>query len=146
MFRILICEDDRELRTLFARTLEKHGYSTIGVSNGKEALDALEGGYVDLIISDIMMPVMDGYELVQVLRDSGINTPVLMITAKSAFEDMNAGFTSGADDYMVKPININEMVLRIGALLRRAQMINKRRQQLGETVMDCDSLTITRGA
>ena len=145
MFRILIAEDDRELRMLFARTLEKHGYATIGVSNGKEALEALDKGYVDLIISDIMMPVMDGYELVRTLRDAAIMTPVLMITAKSAFDDMNAGFNSGADDYMVKPININEMVLRVGALLRRAQMINERRQQLGETVMDIDSLTVSRG-
>ncbi len=146
MFKILIAEDDRELRMLFARTLEKHGYTAIGVSNGKEALEALDKGYVDLIISDIMMPVMDGYELVRKLRDAAIMTPVLMITAKSAFDDMNAGFNSGADDYMVKPININEMVLRVGALLRRAQMINERRQQLGETVMDIDSLTVSRGS
>ena len=145
MFKILIAEDDLELRALFARTLEKHGYAAIGVSNGREALDALENGYVDLIISDIMMPVMDGYELVRVLRESGNMTPVLMITAKSAFEDMSVGFSSGADDYMVKPININEMVLRVSALLRRAQMINERRQQLGDTVMDCDSLTVSRG-
>ena len=146
MFKILIAEDDRELRMLFARTLEKHGYTAIGVSNGKEALETLDKGYVDLIISDIMMPLMDGYELVRALRDAAITTPVLMITAKSAFDDMNAGFNSGADDYMVKPININEMVLRVGALLRRAQMINERRQQLGETVMDIDSLTVSRGS
>ncbi len=146
MFKILIVEDDLELRALFARTLEKQGYAAIGVSNGREALEALEGGYVDLIISDIMMPVMDGYTLVRTLRASGLTTPVLMITAKGAFDDMTAGFGSGADDYMVKPININEMVLRVGALLRRARMINERRQQLGETVMDCDSLTVTRGS
>ena len=145
MYRILIAEDDSELLALFVRTLEKHGYATIGACNGREAMDALENGYVDLIISDIMMPEMDGYELVRALRDSGNMTPVLMITAKSAFDDMNAGFSCGADDYMVKPININEMVLRVGALLRRAQMINERRQQLGETVMDCDSLTVSRG-
>ena len=101
MFRILIAEDDREL---FSRTLEKHGYATIGVSDGRQALKALEDGYVDLIISDIMMPVMDGYEMVRALRDTGNMTPVLMITAKGTFDDMNAGFSCGADDYMVKPI------------------------------------------
>ena len=143
MFKILIVEDDRELRQLFQRVLTKHGYSVRGVSDGQEALDALEQDYCDLIISDIMMPVMDGYQLVQALRESGSQIPVLMITAKNAFDDMRQGFLSGTDDYMVKPVNINEMVLRVGALLRRAQMINDRRQIIGETVLECDSLTVT---
>jgi len=137
MFKILIAEDDRELRQLFQHVLTKHGYSVRGVSNGQEALDALEQDYCDLIISDIMMPVMDGYQLVQALRESGSQIPVLMITAKNAFDDMRQGFLSGTDDYMVKPVNINEMVLRVGALLRRAQMINDRRQIIGETVLEC---------
>ena len=144
MFKILIAEDDRELRQLFQHVLTKHGYSVRGVSNGKEALDALEQDYCDLIISDIMMPVMDGYQLVQALRESGSQIPVLMITAKNAFDDMRQGFLSGTDDYMVKPVNINEMVLRGGALLRRAQMINDRRQIIGETVLECDSLMVTQ--
>lgn len=145
MFKILIVEDDRELRQLFQHVLTKNGYSVRGVSNGQEALDALEQDYSDLIISDIMMPVMDGYQLVQALRESGSQIPVLMITAKNAFDDMRQGFLSGTDDYMVKPVNINEMVLRVGALLRRAQMINDRRQVIGETVLECDSLTVTCG-
>ena len=144
MFKILIAEDDRELRQLFQHVLTKHGYSVRGVSNGQEALDALEQDYSDLIISDIMMPVMDGYQLVQALRESGSQIPVLMITAKNAFDDMRQGFLSGTDDYMVKPVNINEMVLRVGALLRRAQMINDRRQIIGETVLECDSLMVTQ--
>ena len=144
MFKILIAEDDRELRQLFQHVLTKHGYSVRGVSNGKEALDALEQDYCDLIISDIMMPVMDGYQLVQALRESGSQIPVLMITAKNAFDDMRQGFLSGTDDYMVKPVNINEMVLRVGALLRRAQMINDRRQIIGETGLECDSLMGTQ--
>ena len=144
MFKILIVEDDRELRQLFQHVLTKNGYSVRGVSNGQEALDALEQDYCDLIISDIMMPVMDGYQLVQALRESGSQIPVLMITAKNAFDDMRQGFLSGTDDYMVKPVNINEMVLRVGALLRRAQMINDRRQIIGETVLECDSLMVTR--
>ena len=143
MLKILIAEDDRELRTLFSHVLIKHGYSVKGVGNGREALESLDNDYFDLIISDIMMPVMDGYELVRLLRESGNNIPIMMITAKDAFDDMRIGFLSGTDDYMVKPINVNEMVLRVQALLRRAQMINERRQTIGETMLDCDSLTVT---
>lgn len=143
MFKILIAEDDSELRQLFSHMLIKNGYSVTGVCNGKEALDALDKGYYDLIISDIMMPEMDGYELVSSLRTAGYSIPVMMITAKDAFDDMRMGFVSGTDDYMVKPVNVNEMVLRVGALLRRAQMINDRRLVIGGTVMECDSLTVT---
>ena len=143
MFKILIAEDDRELRQLFEHVLSKNSYAVTGVSNGLEALQALEDSYYDLIISDIMMPMMDGYELVRSLREAGHHLPVLMITAKTAFDDMRQGFLSGTDDYMVKPVTVNEMVLRVGALLRRAQMINERRLTLGGTVMECDSLTVT---
>ena len=142
MMKILIAEDDRELRQLFAHVLTRHCYTVTGVSNGQEALDAMDRDYFDLIITDIMMPVMDGYELVRQLRNVGNTTPVLMITAKDAFDDMRMGFQFGVDDYMVKPINVNEMVLRVRALLRRAQMINDRRQTIGETVLECDSLTV----
>lgn len=145
MLKILIAEDDHELRRLFAHVLIKNGYTVKEVANGQEALDALDGDYYDLIISDIMMPVMDGYAFVRALRDAGNNTPVLMITAKDAFDDMRQGFLSGTDDYMIKPINVNEMVLRVGALLRRAQMINERRQTIGDTVLECDSFTVTTG-
>ncbi len=143
MLKILIAEDDRELRQLFSHVLIKNGYSVKGVTNGREALEALDNDYFDLIISDIMMPVMDGYELVRALRESGNTTPVLMITAKDSFDDMRRGFISGTDDYMVKPVNVNEMVLRVQALLRRAQMISERRQVIGGTVMEIDSLTVT---
>ena len=143
MLKILIAEDDRELRQLFSHVLNRHGYTVVGVSNGQEALNALDKDFYDMIISDIMMPVMDGYELVRQLRDVGNTTPILMITAKDAFDDMRLGFQSGVDDYMVKPINVNEMVLRVQALLRRAQMINDRKQTIGDTVMECDSLTVT---
>ncbi len=142
MFKIIIAEDDRELRQLFSHVLTKNGYTVKGVSNGQEALDAMDNDYYDLIISDIMMPVMDGYEFVRTLRDTGNTTPVLMITAKDAFDDMKQGFLSGTDDYMIKPINVNEMVLRVQALLRRAQMINERRLVIGDTVLECDSLTV----
>ena len=143
MFKILIVEDDQELRQLFGHVLLKNGYAVKEVSNGKEALDALETDYYDLMISDIMMPKMDGFELVRSLRETGNGIPVLMITAKDAFDDMRVGFLLGTDDYMVKPVNVNEMVLRVSALLRRAQMINERRQVLGNTILECDSLTVT---
>lgn len=145
MFKILIAEDDRELRQLFYHVLTKHGYAVTGVSNGKEALAAIDQSYFDMIISDIMMPEMDGYELVRLIRDAGLTIPIMMITAKDAFDDMRLGFLSGSDDYMVKPINVNEMVLRVGALLRRAQMTSERRQVIGDTVLECDSLMVTTG-
>ena len=145
MLKILIAEDDRELRQLFGHVLTKNGYAVREVSDGQEALDALRTDYFDLIISDIMMPRVDGYELVRRLREGGSQTPVLMITAKDAFDDMRQGFQSGTDDYMVKPVNVNEMVLRVSALLRRARMIHERRQIMGDTVLECDSLTVTTG-
>ena len=143
MLKILIAEDDRELRQLFSHVLIKNGYSVKGVVNGREALDALSNDFFDLIISDIMMPEVDGYELVRTLRDGGNNTPMLMITAKDGFDDMRRGFLSGTDDQMVQPVNVNEMILRVQALLRRAQMISERRQVIGSTVMEIDSLTVT---
>lgn len=143
MLKILIAEDDRELCQLFSHVLMKHGYDVKGVSDGQEALRALDSDYYDLIISDIMMPKVDGYEFVRQLRESGNQTPVMMITARDAFDDMRQGYMSGTDDYMVKPINVNEMVLRVGALLRRSQMIHDRRQNVGGTVMELDSLTVT---
>ncbi len=145
MFKILIAEDDRELRQLFQHVLTKNGYAVTGVSNGEEAMDFIDAGYYDLIISDIMMPKMDGYQLVRALREAGLTIPVMMITAKDAFDDMRMGFLSGSDDYMVKPVNVNEMVLRVGALLRRAQLANERRQVIGNTVLECDSLSVHSG-
>lgn len=144
MFKILIAEDDCELRQLFQHVLTKNGYAAVGVSNGEEALAAMDTSYYDLIISDIMMPKLDGYELVRSLREAGNSIPVLMITAKDAFDDMRLGFVSGSDDYMVKPVNVNEMVLRVGALLRRAQMISERREVLGGTVLQYDEMTVCR--
>ena len=143
MLKILIAEDDRELCQLFSHVLSKNGYAVTAVDNGKDALDAIGSAYFDLIISDIMMPKMDGYTLIRQLRENGNQTPVMLITARDAFDDMRQGFLLGTDDYMVKPINVNEMVLRVGALLRRSQMIHDRRQTIGGTVMELDSLTVT---
>lgn len=143
MFHILIAEDDSELNQLFQHVLRRSGYEATGVENGVQALEALDNAYYDLIISDVMMPGMDGLDLVSALRENGNNIPVLMITAKDAFDDMRSGFASGTDDYMVKPVNINEMVLRVGALLRRARMVSEHRLRLGDTIMESDSLTVT---
>lgn len=145
MTHILVVEDDREICQLYSRVLTKSGYQVTGVSNGQEALDAMEKAYFDLILSDIMMPVMNGYELVQALRDSGCTTPVMMITAKDAFDDKRQGFLSGTDDYMVKPVDVNEMVLRVGALLRRSRIISDRRLTIGNTTMEMDAFCVTTG-
>ncbi len=142
MFQILIAEDDAQLRQMFCRVLQRSGFTPIPVADGQEALEALEREVVDLIVSDIMMPRVDGYELVQALRESGSQIPVLMITAKDRFQDMQMGFLSGTDDFMVKPVNVNEMVLRINALLRRAKMITERRQTVGGTVLEFDGFTL----
>ena len=143
MFQILIVEDDKELSQLFQKVLEKNGYQVKSASDGALALEILDKEYIDLIISDIMMPVMDGYELVSELRSAGYQIPVLMITAKGSFDDMRQGFLSGSDDYMVKPVNVNEMVLRVGALLRRAQILNEHKIVIGSTEFDYDAMTVT---
>ncbi len=142
MFHILIVEDDKELRELFCTVLLKNGYKTTSAKDGAEALDVLDKEYIDLIISDIMMPNMDGFELVKSIRDALFSLPILMITAKESFQDKQRGFLLGTDDYMVKPINVNEMVLRVGALLRRSQIINERKQYVGETLLEYDSLSV----
>lgn len=145
MFKILVAEDDAELRQLFCRVLTRNGFTAVGVADGLAALEVLDHEYIDLIVSDIMMPRMDGYALVRGLRDAGNSIPILMITAKDSFQDMQFGFIAGTDDYMVKPINVNELVLRVNALLRRAQMVAQRRQVIGGTAFDLDSLTVTSG-
>jgi len=145
MTHILVVEDDREICQLYSKVLIKNGYQVTTAANGQEAMEAIEGNYFDLIISDIMMPVMNGYELVQALREGGFNTPVMMITAKDAFDDKRMGFMSGTDDYLVKPVDVNEMLLRAGALLRRSRIMNEHSLTIGGTKMEMDSLSVTVG-
>ncbi|MBQ1343558.1 MAG: response regulator transcription factor [Firmicutes bacterium] len=145
MFQIMVVEDDIQLQQLFCRVLSRNGYTALPADDGEQALALLEHEHVDLIISDIMMPRMNGYELVTALREADISIPVLMITARDGFDDMRRGFLSGSDDYMVKPVNVNEMVLRVQALLRRAQMVSERRVALGGTVLDLGSFSVTVG-
>lgn len=145
MFKILVAEDDSELRQMFCRVLSRNGFTAIGVPDGAAVLEALEHEYIDLIVSDIMMPRLDGYALVRSLREAGNNVPVLMITAKESFQDMQSGFLAGTDDYMVKPVNVNEMVLRINALLRRAQIVAERKQTIGSTTLAIDAFSVQCG-
>lgn len=145
MEKILIVEDDLELLRLFQTVLKKEDYDVATAVDGLQAMRYLEKEYVDLIISDIMMPNVDGYQLVSNLRNAGRQTPILLITAKDGFDDMRRGFSLGSDDYMVKPINVNELLLRVQALLRRSQMLNERKQSFGSLVMDMDTMTITIG-
>ncbi|MCR4839765.1 MAG: response regulator transcription factor [Eubacterium sp.] len=145
MEKILIAEDDADLLKIFQTVLRKEGYEVIPVEDGAKALEYLNREYVDLIISDIMMPNMDGYQLITALRDAGQKTPILLITAKEGFDDMRKGFSLGTDDYMVKPVNMNELVLRVQALIRRSRMQNERRQTFGPLTMELDSMTITVG-
>lgn len=142
MFRILVVEDNKSLLMLMKARLEQAGYKALKAQNGQEALEILEEQQVDLIISDIMMPLMDGFELIESLREANINLPILMVTAKEGFEDKEKGFRLGTDDYMVKPINMNEMILRVAALLRRAKITNEHKIVIGEIVLDYDNLSI----
>lgn len=145
MLKILIVEDDEKLAKLYSIVLNKAGYDTRTAGNGIEAWDILEKEHVDLVISDIMMPVMDGYEFVETLRQDNPSIPVLMITAKDDFSSKSKGFSLGIDDYMTKPIDVNEMVLRVKALLRRANIIHDHNQTIGDTILDYDSFTVTSG-
>ncbi len=145
MLTILVIEDNAELRNLYALALRKQGYDTLTASDGINASQIIEQNYIDLVITDIMMPNMNGYEFVKYIRDFNKDIPILMITAKDDFSSMQEGFRLGTDDYMVKPIDVNEMCLRVEALLRRSKIAHDRKQQIGETVLDLDSLTVKRG-
>ena len=143
MFTILIVEDNTDMQELFCTVLSDSGYRCLSASDGLEALRVMEQEYVDLIVADIMMPNMDGYALTRAIRDARMELPVLIVTAKDQFDDLQKGFRSGADDYMVKPVNVKELVLRVEALLRRAKIQSEKRIVVGNTVLDYDALTVT---
>lgn len=143
MFTILVAEDNADMRELFCTVLANGGYRALPAADGTEALEILDREYVDLIVTDIMMPDTDGYTLTESIRDSGMTLPILMVTAKDQFDDLQKGFLSGADDYMIKPINVRELVLRVEALLRRARIQSEKRIVVGSTVLDYDALTVT---
>ncbi len=142
MFHILVLEDDESLCDLFCRTLSKNNFISYKAENADKALEILDIEYVDLIISDVMMPGKDGFEFVKELRECKIDIPVLIITAKGDISDKEKGFTIGADDYMVKPINIQEMIFRVNALLRRAKSASEKKLTFGNTVLEYMSLSV----
>ena len=142
MFNIMVVEDDFHTRRLMCAVLERYGYNPIPAVDGQDALEQLDKKHVDLIILDIMMPRMDGYEVTRILRDGGSNLPILMVTAKETPADKRKGFIIGTDDYMTKPVDEEEMILRIGALLRRSRIVNERKLTVGSTVLYYDSLTV----
>ena len=143
MFHILVVEDDISLQNLFCKTLQRNNYMTHGAACAEEALEILDRESVDLIITDVMMPGNSGFEFIHQLRDARIDLPVLIITAKSDILDKQTGFLAGADDYMVKPININEMVLRVNALLRRARSVSEKKLNFGNTVLEYSTWTVS---
>ena len=142
MFRILIVEDDKNLRKLITTYLKKNEYITYEATNGLEALDIMDTNYIDLIISDIMMKEMDGYELTKSLRDANYTIPILLVTAKSTIADKKEGFLLGADDYMVKPINMEELLLRVKVLLKRANAANEQKLIIGNLIIDYKQMSV----
>lgn len=145
MFNILVVEDDKNLRKLIKTYLQKSKYNTYEATNGEEALNVLDQNYIDLIVSDIMMPQMDGYELIKSLREAKYNVPILIITAKSEIEDKKEGFLLGADDYMVKPINVEEMLLRIQVLLKRSKSASEKKIQISSLTLNYNQLSVEKG-
>ena len=144
MFKILVVDDDKNTRKYFKAVLEAENYTVFACANGKEALEVMDREYIDLIVLDVMMPEMDGYELTKALREVQNDTPVLMVSAMQLPENIHKGFISGADDYMVKPVDETEMLLRIKAMLRRARIASERKIEVGDAALDYDSLTVSR--
>jgi len=145
MFSILVVEDDLSLRKMMCAFLSLNGFQTVAAGNGEEALDAMESVLPDLVIADVMMPMMDGWQLTEEIRRAWPRMPIMLVTARDSLEDKRTGFTAGADDYLTKPLDLDELLLRVNALLRRAQAMTSHRLAVGETVLDYDSLTVTRG-
>jgi len=146
MFTILVVEDDLPLQRMICAFLGMNGYQTIPAGNGQEALDAIEKVLPDLVIADVMMPVMDGWELTRELRKAYPLMPIMLVTARTTLEDKRQGFSSGADDYLTKPVDLDELLMHVVALLRRSQAMTSHQLTIGESKLDYDSLTITRGS
>ena len=144
MFQILVVDDDKNTRLLLKAVLQSENYSVHTAENGEEALEVMDREHIDLVVLDIMMPKMDGYEFTKVLRENDNNLPILMVSAKQLPADKQKGFLVGTDDYMTKPIDETEMLLRIKALLRRARIASEHRIVVGDVVLDYDSLTVSK--
>lgn len=145
MFNILVVEDDAHTRRLMCAVLSAQGFAAHPAEDGFAALDVIDRQQIDLIVLDIMMPGIDGYELTRQLRGAGLSVPILMVSARGEARDRRLGFRVGTDDYMRKPVDEEELVLRIRALLRRAQIAQDKKLYIGSTVLDYDALTVVRG-
>jgi DNA-binding response OmpR family regulator len=144
MFHILVVDDDKNTRRLFQAVLENDGYKVYTAGNGTEALAVMDQEHIDLAVVDIMMPQMDGYEFTKMLRETDNSLPILMVSAKQLPADKKKGFLVGTDDYMTKPVDEEEMLLRVRALLRRARIVSERKIEIGDVVLDYDSMTVTK--
>ena len=145
MFHVLVVDDDKNTRLFLSAVLEGAGYTVSVAENGEDALCVMDTEHIDLVVLDVMMPKMDGYEFTRTLRESNNNLPILMVSAKQLPTDKHKGFEAGTDDYITKPIDDEEMLLRIKALLRRARIATERKIVVGSVVIDYDALTISRG-
>lgn len=144
MFHILVVDDDKNTRLLLKAVLEAEHYTVFTAENGEDALAVMDREHIDLVVLDIMMPKMDGYEFTRTLRENRSTLPILMISAKQLPADKHKGFLVGTDDYMTKPLDEEEMLLRIKALLRRAQIASEHKMTVGDIVLDYDALTVSR--
>lgn len=144
MFNVLVVEDDKNLKKLMVTYLKRNNYTVFEANNGIHALDIIDKQYIDLVISDVMMPEMDGFELLNELRTSNYEIPIMLITAKGDISDKKQGFILGADDYMVKPVDMEEMILRVSVLLKRIKSANTRKIVIGDLVIDYDQLNVTK--
>ena len=144
MFHILVVDDDRHTRMLLQAILENANYTVFAAENGKKALSLMEKEHIDLVVLDVMMPEMDGYEFTRILRENDNNLPILMVSAKQLPADKHKGFLVGTDDYITKPIDEEEMLLRIKALLRRARIANEQKIVIGDVTLDYNSMTVSR--
>mgnify|MGYP003316215408 CR=1 FL=1 len=144
MFQIMVVDDDKNTRMLLKAVLEAENYTVFTAENGEDALSVMDANHIDLVVLDIMMPKMDGYTFTKALRESNNNLPILMVSAKQLPSDKKHGFLVGTDDYMTKPIDEEEMLWRIKALLRRARIASERRIVVGNVILDYDSLTVSR--
>lgn len=144
MFHILVVDDDKNIRMLYRAVLEAENYTVFTAEDGEEALRLLDQHHIDLVVLDVMMPKMDGYEFTRTLREGNSSLPVLMVSAKQLPADKKQGFLVGTDDYMTKPVDEEEMLLRIRALLRRARIVSERRIVVGSVILDYDAMTVSR--